>query len=47
MLGVGTVITWQGEGHTAYLSSSCVRDAVDKYLIDLTVPAKGLTCPPD
>jgi pimeloyl-ACP methyl ester carboxylesterase len=47
MLGNSTVVTWQGEGHTAYLSSSCVRDAIDKYLTDLTVPATGLTCPPN
>jgi hypothetical protein len=47
MLGVGHVITWQGEGHTAYLSSTCIQAAVDTYLIDLTVPATGLTCPPN
>jgi pimeloyl-ACP methyl ester carboxylesterase len=45
MLGVGTVVTWQGEGHTAYPNTQCIRSAVDNYLIDLKVPAKGLTCP--
>jgi pimeloyl-ACP methyl ester carboxylesterase len=47
MLGVGHVITWQGEGHTATLSSPCIQAAVDKYLINLTVPADGFTCPPN
>jgi hypothetical protein len=45
MLGVGTVVTWEGEGHTAYPTTQCIRSAVDNYLIDLKVPAKGLTCP--
>jgi pimeloyl-ACP methyl ester carboxylesterase len=46
MLGVGQVLTWQGEGHTAYPQTDCLRRAVDGYLIRLAVPAKGLTCPP-
>jgi pimeloyl-ACP methyl ester carboxylesterase len=45
MLGVGVVLTWQGEGHTAYPETACVNNAVDDYLIDLAVPRKGLTCP--
>ncbi|ROT32930.1 alpha/beta hydrolase [Micromonospora sp. HM5-17] len=45
MLGVGRVLTWQGEGHTAYPQTRCITDAVDAYLIDLTVPAEGATCP--
>jgi pimeloyl-ACP methyl ester carboxylesterase len=45
MLGVGQVLTWQGEGHTAYPQTDCLRRAVDGYLIQLAVPAKGLTCP--
>jgi pimeloyl-ACP methyl ester carboxylesterase len=45
MLGVGVVLTWQGEGHTAYPQTRCITDAVNRYLIDLTVPAKGTTCP--
>jgi pimeloyl-ACP methyl ester carboxylesterase len=45
MLGVGTVVTWEGDGHTAYPNTQCIRSAVDNYLIDLKVPAKGLTCP--
>lgn len=42
------LITYEGWGHTAYHNggpSPCVNDAVDAYLIDLTVPKKGLSCP--
>jgi pimeloyl-ACP methyl ester carboxylesterase len=45
MLGVGVVLTWQGEGHTAYPQTRCITNAVNRYLVDLTVPAKGTTCP--
>jgi pimeloyl-ACP methyl ester carboxylesterase len=45
MLGVGQVLTWEGEGHTAYPSTSCIVKAVDGYLIDLKVPQEGLRCP--
>jgi hypothetical protein len=45
MLGVGVVVTWEGEGHTAYSESRCIQQAVDNYLIDLVVPEDGLTCP--
>lgn len=45
MLGVGRVLTWEGEGHTAYPETSCISAAVNAYLIDLTVPAQGKTCP--
>jgi pimeloyl-ACP methyl ester carboxylesterase len=43
-LDSGVLITHQGEGHTAFQSSTCVQRAVDLYLVDLTVPKKGLTC---
>jgi pimeloyl-ACP methyl ester carboxylesterase len=46
MLGVGHVLTWEGEGHTAYPSTPCIVSAVDKYLLNLTVPQEGLRCPP-
>jgi pimeloyl-ACP methyl ester carboxylesterase len=46
MLGTGRVLTWEGEGHTAYPSTRCIVQAVDAYLIDLTVPREGLRCPP-
>ncbi|MEV6489314.1 alpha/beta hydrolase [Actinoplanes sp. NPDC051633] len=45
MLGTGQVLTWEGEGHTAYPSTPCIVRAVDGYLIDLTVPTVGLRCP--
>ena len=45
MLGVGTLVTWQGEGHTAYPKTRCVTDAVNRYLIDQKVPPDNLTCP--
>ncbi|MGW0502117.1 alpha/beta hydrolase [Micromonospora sp. NPDC003241] len=45
MLGVGRVLTWEGEGHTAYPQTPCITEAVDAYLIDLTLPAEGLRCP--
>ena len=45
MLGVGQVLTWEGDKHTAYPDTTCIRRAVDNYLIDLTVPQKGLRCP--
>jgi pimeloyl-ACP methyl ester carboxylesterase len=43
-LDSGVLITRKGEGHTGYAASSCVQRAIDAYLIDLTVPHKGLTC---
>jgi len=45
LLGTGTVVTWEGEGHTAYPETACIRNAVEKYLIDNEKPATGLTCP--
>jgi hypothetical protein len=39
------LLTREGEGHTAYGSSQCINDAVNTYLLDLTVPAKGTSCP--
>ena len=41
----GVLLTWQGQGHTSYPKTPCVTDTVDAYLIDLTVPQDGLTCP--
>lgn len=43
-LSSGTLLTWDGQGHTAYPKTSCVASSVDSYLIDLTVP-KDRTCP--
>lgn len=41
----GHLVTYHGEGHTAYnKSNSCVNDAVDDFLIDGTVPTKDPQC---
>jgi pimeloyl-ACP methyl ester carboxylesterase len=45
MLGVGHVLTWEGEGHTAYPETACISSAVNAYLIGLKVPSEGKTCP--
>jgi pimeloyl-ACP methyl ester carboxylesterase len=44
-LGDDTLLTWQGQGHTSYPKTPCVTSAVNAYLIDLTVPPNGQTCP--
>ena len=44
-LDSGQLVTYKGEGHTAYnKSNSCVNDAVDDYLIDGVVPAADPMC---
>jgi pimeloyl-ACP methyl ester carboxylesterase len=45
MLGVGVVLTWEGEGHTAYPETRCITTAVNKYLLTATPPAAGTSCP--
>ena len=41
----GRLLTWEGNGHTAYgRSGACVQKAVDTYLISGTMPEEGLTC---
>jgi pimeloyl-ACP methyl ester carboxylesterase len=45
-LGSTALLTWQGQGHTSYPKTQCVTAAVDAYLVNLTVPPAGLTCPP-
>ena len=45
-LGHGVVLTWEGDGHTAFAGDSeCINDAVTRYLVDLTVPKEGTSCP--
>lgn len=44
-LSSGVLLTWDGDGHTAYFrGSSCIDSAVDNYLIKGTVPQDGLRC---
>ena len=45
LLGSGRLLVWQGDGHTAYPKTSCITTDVDRYLLDLTLPAVGTTCP--
>ena len=41
----GVLLVFEGEGHTAYArGSSCIDDAVDRYLIDLEVPDDETRC---
>ncbi|WP_217210492.1 alpha/beta hydrolase [Streptomyces sp. AC550_RSS872] len=43
--GVGVVLTWKGEGHSAYgKGSDCVDSTVNAYLLDGTVPEDGKVC---
>jgi pimeloyl-ACP methyl ester carboxylesterase len=44
-LDSGVLVTYQGEGHTAYnKGSDCVNKVVDDYLIDGTVPVSDPQC---
>lgn len=40
----GVLLTRVGNGHTGYLYSSCIRNYVDNYLINLAVPSAGIRC---
>ncbi|MDQ0574592.1 alpha/beta hydrolase [Agromyces albus] len=41
----GALVSYEGEGHTAYnKSNSCVNDAVESFFIDGTVPASDPQC---
>jgi pimeloyl-ACP methyl ester carboxylesterase len=43
-LGSGKLLSWDGEGHTAYPKTACIRAKVDGYLISDVVPT-GASCP--
>lgn len=44
-LGTASLLTWKGEGHTAYgRSNSCIEKAVDGYLVDGKTPADNTVC---
>ncbi|HKE63859.1 MAG TPA: alpha/beta hydrolase, partial [Micromonosporaceae bacterium] len=45
MLGVGEVLTWDGDGHTAYPQTACITSAVDNYLLALKMPPTNTVCP--
>ena len=38
------LLTRQGNGHVSYDKSACAKQAIDAYLIDLTLPAAGTVC---
>lgn len=44
-LTVGVLLTWDGEGHTAYPKTSCIQEIVDGYLVTGIPPASGTECP--
>ncbi|CAL9652399.1 Carboxylesterase A [Streptomyces sp. enrichment culture] len=41
----GVLLTYEGHGHGSVTSGPCMEDAVDSYLTDLAVPARGTHCP--
>jgi len=44
-LGNSSLLTWKGEGHTAYgRANSCLEDKVDSYLVSGQVPADNTVC---
>jgi TAP-like protein len=43
-LGSGIVLTWEGEGHTAYPKTKCITAKVDSYLATARPPV-GDSCP--
>jgi hypothetical protein len=44
-LGNAALLTWEGEGHTAYgRSNSCIEDRVDTYLVSGQVPGDNTVC---
>ena len=43
-LQTGHLLTYVGEGHTAYGRDDCIDKAVDDYLTSLAVPAAGTRC---
>ncbi|HVK26320.1 MAG TPA: alpha/beta hydrolase [Actinokineospora sp.] len=44
LLDSGRLLTWDGDGHTAYHQSICVDRHVDDYLISLTLPPPDTHC---
>jgi pimeloyl-ACP methyl ester carboxylesterase len=44
-LGNATLLTREGEGHTAYGQSDCINRLVDTYLISLAAPEPDTRCP--
>ena len=43
-LETGVLVTYNGQGHLSYGRHQCVRDVVDAYLIDLSLPPGDIEC---
>ena len=43
-LAGSVLLTRIGDGHVSYDKSACAKQAIDAYLIDLTLPAAGTVC---
>jgi hypothetical protein len=43
-LDSGVLVSYRGEGHTAYGQSACVHRMVNAFLVSGAVPRKGATC---
>jgi pimeloyl-ACP methyl ester carboxylesterase len=44
-MGNAELLTWNGEGHTSFLSgSTCIDDKIDAYLLSGTLPPDNTTC---
>jgi len=43
-LASGVLLSYDGDGHTAYGSTDCIDEAVDAFLVEGTVPPDGLQC---
>ncbi|MGN5633501.1 alpha/beta hydrolase [Streptomyces sp. AC154] len=41
----GVLLTYEGQGHGSVTSGPCMENAVNRYLTDLTVPARDTRCP--
>jgi pimeloyl-ACP methyl ester carboxylesterase len=41
------LLTLDSFGHTAFLQSQCIVDAIERYLIDVALPPEGTVCQPD
>jgi hypothetical protein len=40
------LLTYEGDGHTAYMrGSECIDKEIENYLVDGTIPAKNIVCP--
>ncbi|MES9536338.1 alpha/beta fold hydrolase [Actinomadura sp. NPDC000600] len=41
----GRLLTYEGAGHGSYNRGPCMQNTIDAYLISLTLPPRGTTCP--